>query len=157
MKMYYLAVMENIEGDRHHIMTCDKEKFFSEHKDLETLGYKVISCVGTTNRALYTKVRCKVLVSELKDLENKRMEHLASLYNEGMTMEVIRDTEKLYEELENTLINRVGMSYARFLRANENEEYEYTDELAIHCYNLREARMRLDNEIAKTTYTGWDC
>lgn len=155
MNMYYLAVLENNEGDRQHIMTCDKEKFFREQKDLEALGYKTIQCVGTTNKAFYCKTRCKIRVQELKDLEAKRVEHMIRLEENGADEKVIKDTEKLYEELEHTAIDLVGMAYSRFLRANENDSFEYSDELAIACYNLREGRMMVNNQLMKSTYTGW--
>lgn len=157
MSMYYLAVLENSEGDRQHIMTCDKEKFFREQKDLEALGYKTIQCVGTTNKTFYCKTRCKIRVQELKDLEQKRMEHVVRLHETEADEKVIKDTEKLYEELERTAIDLVGMAYSRFLRANENEEFEYNDELAIACYNMRESRIRVNDQLMKSTYTGWDC
>lgn len=151
-KIYYLAVLENSEGDKQHIMTHDNEKFFREYKDLETLGYRVVQYVGTTCRTFYTKARCKVRVQELKDLEQKRMEHVVKLYETKADEKVIADTEKLYKELERVLIEQVGMAYSRFLRANKDEEFEYNDELALACYNMRESRMRVTNQLMKSTY-----
>lgn len=156
-KMYYVVVMENSDGDRQSIMTCDKEKFHREHIDLERQGYHIISHVGTSNKAFYCKTRCKIRVQELKDLEEKRMEHMIRLEESGADEQIIKDTENLYEELEATAVELVGMAYSRFLRANEDGNFEYNDELAIACYNLRESRMGVNNQLMKSTYTGWDC
>lgn len=160
MSKYHIVLMEDSEGNRQYSMTGNNETFLKEKSDLEALGYKVIQHHETDCKALYTKIRCEIYVSDLRELEKKRSTHLEELhrtYNED-NLQAIRDTEKVYDELEESLINKIGMSYSRFLLANEDELYDYKDELAVSCYNFRKSRIRLDNQIAKATYDGsYDC
>lgn len=162
MYKYHIAVLEDSEGNRQSVMTHDERKFHDEKSGLEAQGYTVTQYFETSEKALYTKMRCKVYVSELRDVEKKRLKHMAEIQNYAETgtrgEQLLSDIEKLYEELQETLVNKIGMSYARFLRANEDEAYAYNDELAIQCYNYRQSKMRINSQLAKTTYDGsYDC
>ena len=149
-KLYYLVVTENMEGDTRYVTTSDKEKLLLEVSDLSSLGYYPKSFVFTTNKALYAKERCKIHVQELRDTEKKFKEHMTKLYSEDTDAQVLRDTEKLYMELESTAIHKVAIAYSRFLIDTEDEEIEYYDELAIACYNMWNSKMRLNYELFKS-------
>ena len=120
MRMKTVALFKNKEND-YHVLYDYKggEELERELQVLDSMGYKMVSCMITNNKVMALKVRLQYCLTELRNLDNS-VNYLG------------------YEE---TLMKRIGRITSRLLR----REVEVTDELALQCYDLL-CKERLENQ-----------
>ena len=111
--MYTVALYKNEEGQYFVFHAENKEVVeVFEKQFLDVNGYKMETCVITTERLVALKARLKFRIKELKSL----------------------DVNTDYLGYEQVVIDQVGLLTARLL----NEGVDVTDEVALQCYDIRQ-------------------
>lgn len=125
MKTKTIALFKNKEGNYNVLYNyTGVDDMRREVRDLDFMGYKMISCVITNNKVLALKIRLHYCLTELRSLKN----------------------DVNYYGYDVTLINRIGRLTSRLLRKG----VDVTDELALQCLDvLNKEREELRKEELK--------
>lgn len=109
--MRTIALFKNKEGNYNVLYNyTGVDDIRREVRDLDFMGYKMISCVVTNNKVLALKIRLRYCLTELRSLK--------------------KDVN--YYGYDTILINRIGRLTSKLLR----REVEVTDELALQCLDV---------------------
>lgn len=143
--MYRAYVLEH-EGYTYPQLLCqtevigdDEEKEYNERQlqDYIDDGYTLESALITTEKELYLKFKLKYRLGDLRHTHQRYVEYIEDLKRKNTPKEVIDDTIACQTEYEEVLMKQVASVVSRCMR----EEIEVEDELAISCYNWRQAQM----------------
>ena len=133
-KMRGVAVYMNSNNEVEEIVlrpTKLREDKMKYSKQLEDLGYKMISCVFTTDEELFYKSILKSAVLVLRCTTKYYNDYLQELMG-FVPDDVLVETQRLQNDYLETLMRKV----ARRVRCCLNRDIEVADEFAILCYNF---------------------
>ena len=133
-KMRGVAVYMNSNNEVEEIVlrpTRLREDKMKYSKQLEDLGYKMISCVFTTDEELFYKSILKSAVLVLRCTTKYYNDYLQELMG-FVPDDVLVETQRLQNDYLETLMRKV----ARRVRWCLNRDIEVADEFAILCYNF---------------------
>lgn len=117
--MYLVAIYKDNEGvcsTLNYRNTKEKDAELKvDEMYLKQLGYKLVSCVFTSDRTIYLKTKLKARLTELRSLKS--------------------DID--YYGYDECLMKQIGLLVNRLQRL----EVEITDELALQCKDFRDQRI----------------
>ena len=116
--MYTVALFySNLTGE-YYVYTENKTEINKEEiENLESLGYRLESCIITTNKLVALKARLKAKIHELRSLKP--------------------DVD--YLGYDTALINQIGIITSRLL----SNDVEVTDEIALQCLDIRNSKVHV--------------
>ena len=144
MNMKCLGTVVVYELDGGLVTVCTREDSNFHEKRLEKcrvyeeLGAKLISCVITNNEEIFYKSRLQARLMELRDTVAKNVEWLSYLENNNSSQEVIDQTKRIIEQVENSLIKSVAIRCGALI----HRDIPITDELALACYDYRQKQLK---------------
>ena len=146
MKTMYRAFVLEHEGYSYPQLLCQtevigdaEEKEYNERQlqDYVEDGYTLVNALITTEKDIYLKFKLKYRVGDLRHTHKRYAEYIEDLKKKNTPKEVIDDTIACQIEYEEVLMNQVATVVSRCMR----EEIEVDDELALSCYNWKQAQI----------------